>query len=143
MTTTKILIGLSLCMQLHVTQAARADEETDSKVAKLADQLSSNNWKVRRNAATALGKMGKDAKAAVPALKDRIGDGLNGVIGLYTPSPIDESRIAALLALSEIAPKEVLPALQTAANESPSLYVRVWAAKQYKAIQKELQKSKR
>src|SRR5690242_8537777 len=85
---------------------ARADDEKADKVNRMVELLGSPNFVVRRDAANALGAMGADAKAAVPALKKRIADGQLARLGLSVFTPVDASRSAALAALAKIAPDE-------------------------------------
>jgi HEAT repeat protein len=60
----KTLLGIGvLCTGLFLAPAARAEE-----VQELIDKLKSSDSDVRRDAAQALGKMGPQAKEAVPAL---------------------------------------------------------------------------
>lgn len=121
----------ALVLTTAAAEQARADDPAD-KVEALAEQLTHPNFRVRQQAAVRLGAMGPDAKAAVPALVRRVGDSRTGLMGLDV-TPVDTSRLAALIALKKIAPDKVEEALEGAAK-SKLLLVRAWAVNTLKRL---------
>jgi von Willebrand factor type A domain-containing protein len=123
--------------------ASRREERTASKPATpdsgakpqidtLIANLKSNSPETRRAAAVSLGELGDAAKPAVPAMIERIGD-LRGTLAGTQMMTVDESRIAAVVALKRIAPDKVEEALQGAA-QSRDLPLRLFAVKLLKDL---------
>ncbi len=88
----------------------------------LAALKTNSSWVVRSDAAKTLGKLGKDAQAAIPALIDALGDKDHSV----------RSRAAEALGLLGAAAKEAVPALRKAMEDR---YVKRAAIKSIEQIQ--------
>jgi HEAT repeat protein len=50
------------------------EDEPPAELARLVEQLADADWRVRLEAARAIGALGRRARAAVPALEERITD---------------------------------------------------------------------
>lgn len=66
-----------------------------SPLADLVRRLRDDDWRVRRDAAVALGELRAEAEEAVPALEDAIADD-NGEVCLAASDALSKIRIAAL-----------------------------------------------
>ncbi len=117
--------ALSLTALAGTRSSATVVDQPSEHVQKLIDQLTSKNSETRRKAAVALGELGEEGKAAVPALIRRVGDrqaSRTGPVVAY----VDASRLAALAALKKLAPDRVQEALEGAVR-CPVAQVRLWA----------------
>jgi HEAT repeat protein len=107
-------------------------------VQELAKALKDGDSQVRRAAADSLGQRGEKAKAAVPALIERVADNVwaaSGVVILsHDKAAYDDrkdrqgSKEAALQALTKLAPEKVEEALAKALD-AKNARVRAWATK--------------
>lgn len=101
--------------------------ELSPRFQALVKQLKDESADVRATAAESLGKMGPEAKAAVPALIERIKDDVWSVGGITRDNaPGNTSKDAAVDALLTISPNEV-EAVVIAATLSKNARVRGWA----------------
>jgi HEAT repeat protein len=122
-----VCLALALLMLAFAGPASADGESPSEKVQGLIDQLTSKNPETRRQAAVALGQLGDEGKAAVPALIRRVGDrqfARKGPVLAY----VDASRLAALAALKKLAPDRVREALEGAVR-CPVAQVRIWAVR--------------
>jgi hypothetical protein len=108
-----------------------ADGEMTPKVAALVARLHNPDWEVRQAAARELGALGDEARPAVPALIRRVSDRQGVRVG-FQVILVDGSRIAALLALKELAPDRVEEALRRA-MQVPDFAMIIWARKTLEA----------
>lgn len=92
------LVG-SQCWLLVLVAVARGGEE----ISNVVQQLKDKNANVRMKAAESLGRMGANARQAVPDLIDCLDDKAAGM------------RMKAIKALGEIGAKEAVPALSSTA----------------------------
>ena len=110
-----LLVILCLCLPLFVSNAgdALAQKQSASDVDNLREMLKDKDPNIRRNAAQALGNVGPEAKAAVPALTETLKDKDDFVCQ------------CAAYALGNIGPeaKAAVPAL-TEATQSKNYFVR-------------------
>jgi hypothetical protein len=104
-------------------------------VQALIGQLKDADADARHAAATSLGKMGANAKAAVPALIQRVADdvwGSQGNVANIDNAQGNTSKDAALAALKQLAPDKVEEAL-IEGMKSTSPRTRQWASTQLEA----------
>jgi HEAT repeat protein len=135
MTRAARIYGLAAWLALALSPPAGAqagDDRPSEKVQALINQLTSKNAEARRQAAVALGQLGDEARAAVPALIRRVGDG-QSARKAQVVAYVDASRLAALATLQKLAPDRVREALEGAAR-SRVTQVRVWAVRTLKAM---------
>jgi HEAT repeat protein len=112
-----------------------------AQVQALVKQLKDETAEVRGAAAESLGALGPDAKAAVPALVERVQDDVWSISGFSRDnSSGNTSKDAAVAALLTIAPDEVEAAL-VRATESRNERVKMWATAKLGTLSKEIPKS--
>jgi HEAT repeat protein len=129
------IYGLAAWLALALPALALSqsgDEKPSEKVQALINQLTSKNPETRRQTAVTLGQLGDEARAAVPALVQRVGDN-QFARKAQVLAYVDASRLAALAALQKLAPDRVREALE-GASRSSNVQVRVWAARTLKAM---------
>jgi hypothetical protein len=116
-------------------ESALTEGKVPPTVQALIEQLKDPDADVRRAAATSLGKMGANAKGAVPALIQRVADDVWGTQGNSVNTDNAQgntSKDAALEALKQLAPDRVEEALLEG-MKSTSPGTRKWASAQLAA----------